>query len=71
MTFSFSGEGLYAGNIWYVESRGHKAIFHYIEDKAVTYQIYEKLDNVERKLERCDGGYVGTCDSKPYFIIYT
>ncbi|MDE6212031.1 MAG: LytTR family DNA-binding domain-containing protein [Lachnospiraceae bacterium] len=55
MTFPFlEGEKkLYTDNILYVESRGHKSIFHYMEEKTVTYQIYEKLDNVERKLESC------------------
>ena len=55
VTFPFlEGEKkLYTDNILYVESRGHKAIFHYMEEEAVTYQIYDKLDNVERKLEGC------------------
>ena len=55
VTFPFlEGEKkLYTDNILYVESRGHKSIFHYMEEGAVTYQIYDKLDNVERKLENC------------------
>ncbi len=55
VTFPFlEGEKkLYTDNILYVESRGHKAIFHYMEADPVTYQIYDKLDNVERKLEGC------------------
>ena len=55
VTFTFlEGEKkLYTDNILYVESRGHKSIFHYMEEGAVTYQIYDKLDNVERKLEGC------------------
>ena len=55
VTFPFSeGEKkLYTDNILYVESKGHKSIFHYMEEGAVTYQIYDKLDNVERKLEDC------------------
>ena len=55
VTFPFlEGEKkLYTDNILYVESKGHKAIFHYMEEEAVTYQIYDKLDNVERKLEGC------------------
>ncbi len=55
VTFPFlEGEKkLYTDNILYVESRGHKSIFHYMEDGLVTYQIYDKLDNVERKLEGC------------------
>lgn len=55
VTFPFpEGEKkLYTDNILYVESRGHKSIFHYMEEGEVTYQIYDKLDNVERKLEGC------------------
>ena len=55
VTFPFlEGEKkLYTDNILYVESRGHKSIFHYMEEGAVTYQIYDKLDNVERKLDGC------------------
>lgn len=55
VTFAFpEGEKkLYTDNILYVESSGHKAIFHYMEEEPVTYQIYDKLDNVERKLEGC------------------
>ena len=53
VTFSFL-EGvkrLYTDNILYVESRGHKSIFHYMESEMVSYQIYDKLDSVERNLE--------------------
>lgn len=55
VTFPFpEGEKkLYTDNILYVESKGHKSIFHYMEDGLVIYQIYDKLDNVERKLEDC------------------
>lgn len=55
VTFLFSeGEKkLYTDNILYVESRGHKSIFHYMDEGPVSYQIYDKLDNVERKLENC------------------
>lgn len=55
VTFSFlEGERrLYTDNILYVESKGHKAIFYYMESEMVTYQIYDKLDAVERKLEGC------------------
>ncbi len=55
VTFVFpEGEKkLYTDNILYVESSGHKAIFHYMEEGPVTYQIYDKLDNVEKKLESC------------------
>ncbi|MDE6389334.1 MAG: LytTR family DNA-binding domain-containing protein [Lachnospiraceae bacterium] len=41
---------LYTDNILYVESRGHKSIFHYMEDEETTYQIYDKLDVIEEKL---------------------
>lgn len=55
VTFPFlEGEKkLYTDNILYVESRGHKSTFRYMEEGMVTYQIYDKLDNVERKLEGC------------------
>ena len=53
VTFSFLGgeKRLYTDNILYVESRGHKSIFHYMESEMVSYQIYDKLDSVERNLE--------------------
>ena len=53
VTFTFlEGEKkLYTDNILYVESRGHKSIFHYMEEGAMTYQVYDKLDSVENKLE--------------------
>ena len=53
VTFSFlEGEKrLYTDNILYVESRGYKSIFHYMESEMVSYQIYDKLDSVERNLE--------------------
>ena len=53
VTFSFlEGEKrLYTDNILYVESRGHKSIFHYMASEMVSYQIYDKLDSVERNLE--------------------
>ena len=56
MTFTFlEGEKkLYTDNILYVESRGHKSIFHYMEEGAATYQLYDKLDSVESKLEGCN-----------------
>lgn len=55
VTFPFlEGEKkIYTDNILYVESKGHKSIFHYMEEGPVTYQIYDKLDNLERKLEGC------------------
>ncbi len=53
VTFTFlEGEKkLYTDNILYVESKGHKSIFHYMEEGAVTYQVYDKLDSVESKLK--------------------
>lgn len=53
-TFMEGEKRLYTDNILYVESRGHKSIFHYMESEAVTYQIYDKLDSIERKLEGCN-----------------
>lgn len=56
VTFTFlEGEKrLYTDNILYVESRGHKSIFHYMEEGMVTYQIYDKLDSVEKRLGNCN-----------------
>lgn len=53
VTFSFlEGEKrLYTDNILYVESRGHKSVFHYMEAELVNYQIYSKLDALERSLD--------------------
>lgn len=53
VTFPFlEGEKrLYTDNILYVESRGHKSIFHYMKAERVDYQIYKKLDSVEKDLE--------------------
>ena len=53
VTFSFlEGERrLYTDNILYVESKGHKSIFHYMESELVRYHIYDKLDSVEKRLE--------------------
>lgn len=42
---------LYTDRIIYVESRGHKSLFHYMEAKTEIYQIYSKLDVLERQLE--------------------
>lgn len=53
-TFLEGEKKLYTDNILYVESRGHKSIFHYIEERAVTYQVYDKLDSVESKLKGCN-----------------
>lgn len=52
VTFSFC-EGkkkLYTDNILYIESRKHKSVFTYLEAERVNYQIYEKLDQIEKKL---------------------
>lgn len=49
-TFLEGDKKLYTDNILYVESRGHKSIFHYMEDGETTYQIYDKLDIIEKKL---------------------
>lgn len=56
VTFTFlEGEKrLYTDNILYVESREHKSIFHYMEEGIVTYQIYDKLDSVEKRLGNCN-----------------
>lgn len=53
VTFSFlEGEKrLYTDNILYVESKGHKSVFYYMEPGIVTYQIYKKLDEVEKMLD--------------------
>lgn len=49
-TFLEGERKLYTDNILYVESRGHKSIFHYMEEEMVTYQIYDKLDVLEKKM---------------------
>ncbi len=41
---------LYTDNILYVESRGHKSIFHYMGAGETMYQIYDKLDTIEKNL---------------------
>ncbi|WP_346907158.1 LytR/AlgR family response regulator transcription factor [Faecalicatena orotica] len=53
VSFSFSeGEKrLYTDNILYIESQRHKSVFHYLESGVVTYQIYEKLDQIEAALD--------------------
>lgn len=53
--FSFlEGEKkLYTDNLLYVESRKHKSFFYYMETELVQYQIYDKLDHIEKKLEGC------------------
>jgi two-component system response regulator LytT len=52
VAFSFleGARRLYTDNILYVESRGHKSIFHYMESGMTVYQLYEKLDEVEKRL---------------------
>lgn len=42
---------LYTDNILYVESRKHKVIFYYMESKMRTYEMYEKLDQIEIALD--------------------
>ncbi len=55
VTFSFlEGEkSLYTDNLLYVESRKHKSLFYYMEKEPVEYQLYDKLDEVEKKLKCC------------------
>lgn len=43
-------KNLYTDNILYVESRKHKSIFYYMESSVVMYQIYDKLDAIEKRL---------------------
>ncbi len=52
VTFSFieGKKRLYIDNILYVESRKHKSVFTYLEAERVNYQIYEKLDCIEKEL---------------------
>lgn len=62
ITFPFmNGEtALYTDNILYVESKKHKSYFYYMQPCSpnnsaapsgiTTYQIYEKLDQIEQKL---------------------
>lgn len=53
VTFPFlEGERtLYTDRILYVESRGHKSLFHYMNADMTIYQIYSKLDVLEKQLE--------------------
>lgn len=53
VTFSFiQGERkLYTDNLLCVESRGHKSVFYYLENGKNIYEIYEKLDQIEERLE--------------------
>ena len=41
---------LYTDNILYVESRRHKSVFYCMESDVTIYQIYDKLDAIEQKL---------------------
>ncbi|NBJ94112.1 LytR/AlgR family response regulator transcription factor [Parablautia muri] len=41
---------LYTDNILYIESSKHKSIFHCMETDLTHYQIYTKLDAIERTL---------------------
>lgn len=41
---------LYIDNILYVESKKHKSHFIYLEENTVCYQIYRKLDEIEKQL---------------------
>lgn len=52
VSFSFmEGERrLYTDNLLYVESKKHKLIFFYQEEKLMGYQMYEKLDHIEKEL---------------------
>lgn len=52
VSFSFmEGEKrLYTDNLLYVESNKHKSVFYYQEEQLTKYQIYEKLDDIEKVL---------------------
>lgn len=52
ISFSFiEGEKkLYTDNLLYVESKKHKSVFYYQEEQLTKYQIYEKLDDIEKVL---------------------
>lgn len=52
ISFSFmEGEKrLYTDNLLYVESNKHKSVFYYQEEQLTKYQIYEKLDHIEKVL---------------------
>ena len=39
-------------SIWYVESQRHKLFFHIFEIRMVRYSLYEKLDNIEKELQK-------------------
>lgn len=52
VSFSFmEGEKrLYTDNLLYVESNKHKSVFYYQKEQLTKYQIYEKLDDIEKVL---------------------
>lgn len=53
VSFSFmEGEKrLYTDNLYYVESNKHKSVFYYQEERLTKYQMYERLDNIEKLLK--------------------
>lgn len=52
VTFCFmDGERtLYTDNLLYIESQKHKAFFYYMQAGITTFQLYEKLDHIEKLL---------------------
>lgn len=42
---------LYTDNLLYVESKKHKSVFYYQGEQLKKYQIYEKLDDIEKTLK--------------------
>lgn len=53
ISFSFieGKKRLYTDNLLFVESKKHKSVFYYQEEQLTKYQIYEKLDQMEKELE--------------------
>lgn len=49
--FYGGGKRLFTDNLIYVESRKHKSVFYYQEEELTRYQIYEKLDEIEKTLK--------------------
>lgn len=43
---------VYTDKIFYIESQRHKLKFYILESRIAEYNIYDKLDNSERKLKR-------------------
>ena len=41
---------LYTDNLLYIESQKHKAFFYYMQAGITTFQLYEKLDHIEKLL---------------------